>query len=211
MLHTDLDQPVRGSASTMNNLLFAVCDGIGGEVAGEAASFMGVETIKGDATGYTDLEYMIKNMNQKVCEYARNHHISSMGSTAAILKMKGGVVQGANVGDSTIFLFRDGKLKKMTVDHVAKGIFCKKPPLTQCLGIEEGEMLLEPHLFQEKCRKKDYYLICSDGVTDLLNENEIADIIKENVELEQIINVLKRWIYEAGATDNATMICCKID
>ncbi len=92
LLHTDLDQPVRGSASTMNSLLFAVCDGMGGEAAGEAASFMGVETIKGEATGYTDLEYMIKNMNQKVCEYARNHHISSMGSTAAILKMKGGMV-----------------------------------------------------------------------------------------------------------------------
>lgn len=60
----------------------------------------------------TGLEHLIKNINQKMCEYARNHHISSMGSTAVILKMKGGVGREANIGDSTIFLFRDGKLKK---------------------------------------------------------------------------------------------------
>lgn len=71
---------------------------------------------------------------------------------------------------------------------MAKSIFYKKLLLTQCIRIEE-----------------------CDGVTVLLNEKKIADIIKENVELEQIINVLKRQIYEAGATDNMIMICCKID
>lgn len=211
MIHKDLEQFVRGAAWTTEDPLFAICDGMGGEACGEAASFTGVEAIGAERRKVADLTSMIQKMNRNIYEQAQNNGIEFMGSTAAILKMKRGKVLGANIGDSSVFLFRDGELKKLTVDHVTEKHAWRKGELTQYLGVGENEMILEPHLFQVKCRQGDYYLMCTDGVTDMLGQSEIAGIIRESISLEQIISVLKKRIYEAGAKDNTTMICCRID
>lgn len=211
-----LETPISGFHSLTDKPAYAVFDGMGGEKHGEIASFISaftfskaLKTVSGDpATVLNQACYM---MNDAVCRFMLENSIRSMGSTAAILMFDPVYVTVCNLGDSGIFRVLDGSLLKVSTDHVeSNSAFSSKPMLTQFVGIPKEEYLIEPSIRILTHNTGDRFLICSDGLTDMVRENDIAAIINTapdiNVAAEQLLSeALKR-----GGYDNTTIIICEV-
>lgn len=114
-------------------------------------------------------------------------------------------------------MFTD-KITQLSIDHAQKGNLLRKGPLTQYLGIPEEEMILEPYIGTGSIKKGTRYLICSDGVTDMLRDKSLLDIVSEkglggerNIEnrLVKVVRTLYEEIMRYGAVDNATIVLCE--
>ena len=160
-------------------------------------------------------EYIIQSMNNAVCAEAEIR-FNSMGCTAAMLMFFENHVYLSNLGDSPIFRFRGGKLEQISVDHTdaemlkKQGITKRKPHLTQCVGISPEEMTLQPYYYEERTKIGDRYLICSDGLTDMVSKEEIAKTLFEMKEIEQCAEVLIQKALDGGGRDNITVLLVDI-
>ena len=113
-----------------------------------------------------------------------------------------------NLGDSRIFLLRGNKLQKISVDHVAEGTIFKKPPLTQHIGIPTDEFRIDPYIVSLKIRKGDRFLICSDGLTDMLSFEDIEAFLVETHSISDCVNDMMKMVYAKGAIDNTACPKC---
>lgn len=201
----------------------AVCDGMGGESFGEVASLLAVESIQPHT--YYELpegaKADVQTANCKVCRYITEHRGMRSGSTLAALYVDSGRAVCCNVGDSRVYLLRDGKLTQLSKDHnsaqrlidsgrmteaEARGSSARHT-LTQYLGIFQEEMLLEPHFSQPVAiRNNDRFLLCSDGVTDMLWDAEIAEILSGSARPAQQAAQLIEGALDSGGKDNITVI-----
>ena len=213
----------------------AICDGMGGEQDGEIAAYIAVKQLKAYQKrhpGILDsfnahINMYVKSANYAMCEYMKNHEGIRMGSTVSILcihPQKHEAVAG-NVGDSKAFLFRSQKLKKLSEDHneaqsmVALGIITEeesrthkaKSTLTQHLGIFQEEMVIEPFVSDTVMLKQgDIFLLCSDGLTDMLAYQDIEMILQKKGKL---LTMAKRLVKQAnanGGKDNVTVLMAKV-
>ena len=224
-------QAVKGrtvnSSHPLCTVLAAVYDGVGGAEKGEVASFLSaqemnrcIEPPMGDG-----LYDYIRIANAEILRAAQGQQ---MGSTYVGLVIRHDLCWFNNVGDSRGYLFRNGRLKRMTHDHnmvmelVEEGILTKeqaaKHParhaIYQFLGMKEEDALMEPYehpVFGAKAG--DYFLLCSDGLTDMLDEEEIVDILDGDMASEPDLSEVKekaaRLVEEAlkrGGRDNVTVI-----
>lgn len=208
-----MDLPISGDVISKKPTLFGIFDGMGGEECGEIASYIAAKEAAATPLGKdgtTVLKEYCMRSNDKICEYAENNGISSMGTTAAMLLFSKKEITLCNIGDSKIFRFSDGKLEQISKDHVALMEFAVKPPLTQNLGIPSTEFIIDPYLAQGKYNDGDIYLICSDGLTDMVTNREIADELANNPFIEALNNLLNKAL-ENGGRDNITIILCKIE
>ena len=208
-----MDLPLSGDVLSKKPTLFGIFDGMGGEECGEIASYIAAKEAAATPLGKdgtTVLKEYCMRSNDKICEYAENNGISSMGTTAAMLLFSKKEITLCNIGDSKIFRFSDGKLEQISKDHVALMEFAVKPPLTQNLGIPSTEFIIDPYLAQGKYNDGDIYLICSDGLTDMVTNREIADELANNPFIEALNNLLNKAL-ENGGRDNITIILCKIE
>ena len=85
-----------------------------------------------------------------------------------------------------------------------------KPPLTQYLGIPEESMGLEPTIVPQKAEIGTRYLICSDGITDMLSDGEIADILTREISVSETVELLVERALIKGGRDNITVILCEL-
>lgn len=211
--NAEMDLPISGDVISKKPTLFGIFDGMGGEECGEIASYIAAKEAAATSLGKDGTavlkEYCMRS-NDKICEYAENNGISSMGTTAALLLFSKKEITLCNIGDSKIFRFSDGKLEQISKDHVALMEFAAKPPLTQNLGIPSTEFVIDPYLAQGKYNDGDIYLICSDGLTDMVTNREIADELANNPFSEALNNLLDKAL-ENGGRDNITIILCKIE
>ena len=92
-----------------------------------------------------------------------------------------------------------------------KSIFFAKPPLAQYLGMEEEDMVLLPQTGTLPINPDNLFLLCTDGVTDMLSDNEISEIIRSCEKTDLCIEKLKQAVLAAGAKDNATAVLCGIE
>ncbi|MBQ9674250.1 MAG: serine/threonine-protein phosphatase [Ruminococcus sp.] len=194
---------------------FCVFDGMGGEAAGEVASSISATTFNNIYKSVLDLDFqsiadMCYIMNRNVCRFAQRHNIQCMGTTAAMLLFEQKSVYACNLGDSQIFLLRGNKLQKISVDHVALGTIFKKPPLTQHLGIPKDEFKIDPYIVSFKIKKGDRFLICSDGLTDMLEQDDIEAFLFETHNIEDCVNDMMELVYARGAVDNTTIVLCEV-
>lgn len=207
------------------NHLLGVFDGMGGYNAGEEASFLAATTAgkyyprvaAGEDPGAL-LEELCMDANKAVCEVSKGNR---MGTTCALLHLTSGAYTICNVGDSPIFLFRDGLLSQISLDHNGRRTYeaatgmpaplGKKFALTQCIGIPEDEMLIEPFLASGALEPGDVFLLCSDGVTDMVTQERIGEIISTCKEPKEIMKVLVEEALEAGGRDNITAICARAE
>lgn len=194
---------------------FCVFDGMGGEACGEVASSISASTFDNIYKSIVDFDQqsiadMCYIMNRKVCIFAKRHKIQYMGTTAAMLFFDKKDVKACNLGDSRIFILRGDELKKISVDHVAEGTIFKKPPLTQHLGIPSDEFKIDPYIADLKIRKGDRFLICSDGLTDMLSFEEIEAFLYETHRIEDCVNDMMDLVYARGAVDNTTIVVCEV-
>ncbi|HAG69002.1 MAG: protein phosphatase 2C domain-containing protein [Lachnospiraceae bacterium] len=193
-------------------LLVGVFDGMGGEECGETASLLASETAA-EVTDWRDpiesLLSLCEKANEKICRFARENSIESMGTTGAMLVFDDTGITLCNIGDSRIFRFASGELVQISVDHTAPYNFGGKPPLSQNLGIPPEEMRIEPYVAKGNYQDGDIYLISSDGLTDMVTESGIARILSEN-DLAGAEDKLLQTALENGGRDNVTIILCEV-
>lgn len=204
--------PINGEATSGDITLFAIFDGMGGEECGEVASYIAAKVsseIQFSNGSVDDLKNFCKDANHRICSYSEENSISSMGTTAAMLLFSKKYITLCNIGDSKVFRFSAEGSEQISEDHVAVSAFGKKPPLLQNLGIPPEELLIDPFFSKRSYIDGDKYLICSDGLTDMVSMNTISKYM-----LNQPPNIASRMLVdkalEKGGKDNITVIAIEI-
>lgn len=219
-----LEKPIHKKIAAKHDSFFCVFDGMGGGDYGEAASFAGARTMKKelsqiDTVLYPEqfLEELCQNLNLAVCMQQEVLGSDRMGSTVALLLFHDGGVYAANIGDSKIFLLRNGELEQISQDHddskyiQQMGISHRKPRLTQYLGMNPDKVRMEPYICGMEVLKKDRFLICSDGLTDMVDQEKITQILSENKDAQQAVQKLLDLAMEQGGVDNTTIMVCNVE
>ncbi len=202
----------RGSVDSRERPLFGVFDGLGGEECGEIAALIAAECAAGlqiSRNPAEDLAAFCQVANREICGYAEKNGVFSMGTTAAMLSFTEAGITLCNIGDSRVFRYSGGDLRQISRDHIAGAPYGRKPPLSQNLGIPADELILEPYLARGSYRRGDVYLICSDGLTDMVSEESIAGVLG-SVSAEEAAGVLAQMALDNGGRDNVTVIVCGV-
>lgn len=210
---------IMGKAAQSQNPVLAVFDGMGGESCGEIAAYLAADACgrhynenKKDLKDQPEqfLDEICRSMNRAVYEYSLENRVRSMGTTMAMLAMGDEALYACNVGDSRLYQANNGKFQQISIDHVLKGGPFGKAPLTQYVGIPEDSMRLEPYISQLECQPGMRYLICSDGMTDMLSDGEIADILTREIPVKEAVEILLDRALKKGGRDNVTIILCEV-
>lgn len=216
-----LRNPAYIDASVKRGLCYAVFDGMGGENFGEIASFAAARQMQQTERTLGDYlipekKYLIRlslQLNEAVLQAKREQCTDRMGTTMVALYFSGRYVYVCNIGDSRAYRLRDGEFLQISEDHVESrpGREHKKAPLTQHLGINPEDMLIEPYIAKGELRKGDMYLLCSDGLTDMLSNLEISCLMHDSISIDECASQLIQAALEKGGRDNITVIVCKIN
>ena len=198
VLSSDLSKP----------LTFGVFDGMGGESAGETASYIAAKTFAENNTA--SLSDICKIANEKVCFFSKEYGIRSMGSTVAVLRVSKENVSLVNLGDTKIYHWNE-TLKQKSVDHtdverVKELNLKRKPFLTQHLGVFPEDFAIEPYTEVIKASSGDRFIICSDGLTDMVNVETIERIVKIEKTPKACVKSLMNLALRYGGRDNITII-----
>ena len=219
---------VFASEQAVGNLtnLFVVADGMGGHNAGDFASSFAVQvlldTVKADAE-YNPIKIIrkaIENANLKLLEQAaKNEGMSGMGTTMVAVTVVDHYAYVANVGDSRLYVMDDG-IRQITKDHslveemVRMGEISRedarnhpdKNIITRALGAKEE---VDIDFFDIKLHPDSIILLCSDGLTNMVTDDVIAQIVKEAPSLETAGQSLIRLANENGGKDNIAVVLVK--
>lgn len=208
-----------GSRATASLPVMAVFDGMGGESCGEMASYLSAlvcdkwyntrrREMQRNPEEY--LDGLCKDMNRTVCTYAEENKINSMGSTASLIVFTEQDAYICNLGDSPVFEICDGQMDQLSVDHVLNNTIFGKPPLTQFVGVPEEYMLIEPSISKVSLKSGTSYLVCSDGVTDMIAKEELTNLLTMEAPCEKIVEAIWKRAMEKGGRDNITLILCQV-
>ena len=215
-----LSHPLQMEGRLQDGFCCAVFDGMGGENFGELASYAAARQMQVMQSSQGDwphseneyLEKMTQQLNEAVSEAQCRMRTDRMGTTMVCLYVWGRHGYVCNVGDSRAYRLRDGELLQLSQDHVHKraGSEGKKAPLTQYVGYGTDEIEIQPHIEQSELKKGDVYLLCSDGLTDMLTNLEITDIMLHNKDPQTCVQALIQSALERGGRDNITAIVCTL-
>ena len=206
--------------------IYVVADGMGGHLAGEVASAMAINAIKGmaekhDIASITMLKEAVLAAHEAICAHAQqNANCSGMGTTISAMWRGGHYMYVAHVGDSRIYRMRGGKLEQITQDHslvqelVRAGIItpeeAKTHPrrniITRALGTQ-GENA--PDLLAADMEPGDLWLLCTDGLCGMISDLDIMGVLSSSDNLEQMADTLIEKALAAGGRDNVTLILCR--
>ena len=221
-----------------NSYICAVCDGMGGEKGGETASFEAVsrlhDAVKNTTFSKMDLQNKIQRVNKYVGETNRAIHdmaeesidLSGMGTTFACLMIEDSQAVAMNVGDSRVYLHRKETLKQLTRDHseserlIRLGIITREQArghksrfmLNRHLGMALEEGILEADTSEIiQLQEDDTFLICSDGLTDMVEDKTIEDILCNCVNADDASQKLMNEALVNGGKDNVSAIIVNIN
>lgn len=210
------------SKNSSMTVCYGVFDGMGGEASGEKAAYIAAKSFAGNISAKKNgisKQWLVDaclKMNEEVCAESQKHDYIRMGSTVAIIGFEEDKAYTCNLGDSKIFLFRNDSLEQLSYDHTDArilkeyGIRARKPSLTQHLGIHPSEMILEPYCKEISINSGDKYLICSDGLTDMVGLNELHKVLNEVEMTEKAVSTLQQKALENGGKDNITIILIEV-
>ena len=211
-----LSTPLTDISCNTTTPIFAIFDGMGGAKCGEMAAYLAAKSFDSlyTAGDITDpLQFLIsscKNMNSEICSYATENQAMGMGTTAAILAFGKKKIHVCNIGDSKVFL-RDAKtLTQISQDHIVLVPGARKPPLSQHLGIQPNEFVIEPYFATGIYGDGDRYLLCSDGLTDMVSLDEIDTALSAKNSVTDTANFLMETALYNGGSDNITIILCEL-
>jgi protein phosphatase len=179
-----------------------LADGIGGHVGGEIAAAVAIAIMRPVMAGLrTDHDVATALTTTNAALYlamSRAPELLGMGTTVAGVVLQGGEALAFNVGDSRIYLFNRSGLSQVSTDD-AEGHF-----LTQCLGGSQVQVPLEPHVVRVPFEAGTTMLLCSDGLTDMLSDAEIAQVLKQGA--SDPAAALVDAALAAGGHDNVSAI-----
>lgn len=211
--------------------LFLISDGMGGHRGGELASGFVSETLSVQIeTGLSGVANcsaptLRKFLSQSIILHNKEVHsesiseagIRGMGATLVLCLVHNGRAYAANLGDSRLYRLRNNRLKLLTRDHtvvselIEAGLISieaafhheTRGQITQYMGMPEAA---RPHLHSFALKPFDRLLLCSDGLTDMLPDARIREVISLDNNLENAADILVQEANEAGGHDNTTVI-----
>ncbi|MCW3056816.1 MAG: protein serine/threonine phosphatase [Solirubrobacterales bacterium] len=207
--------------------LFVVADGMGGAQAGEVASRIAVEYFQpglGDASQpERELAELARAANSRIHELSHsNAEQAGMGTTLTAVYVGEDEVAIAHVGDSRAYCLRDGELLRLTDDHSLVDELMRQGRLTPEEAVEhpqrsvitralgpEGAVEVDTRSY--RARAGDVYLLCSDGLTTMLSEEEILALLLGNPRLRDAGEALIGAANEAGGRDNITVVLMRLE
>lgn len=208
-----------------------VADGMGGAVAGELASRMFADAAYQIFSGNLDRsEKAILDLVQRAFVFANkkildhvdeNPHHRGMGCTADLVALSNERFVIGHLGDSRTYRFRNGQLKQLTKDHslvqdqLDRGLItsaeARRHPhrnvILRAVGIESRLAL---DLIKVKALSQDQFLLCSDGLTDMIDDALISDVLSSDIVLAQKVEKLINMAKSAGGNDNITVVLSEI-
>jgi serine/threonine protein phosphatase PrpC len=229
-----VDQYCTGYDLEKFGLFFVIADGLGGHAAGEIASKMACEEAvsvyyNGDAmarqgsdgseSNVSRLEKTLWSAHNKIVNFAKEHdELRGMGTTLSALALTKDQVLIAHVGDSRIYRFRNRSCERMTIDHTENQLLldtgkiqpeqesnhCYRHIITQALG--GGGALTSVFTRVESLRRGDRFLLCTDGLHDLVTDHEIGKILVEHPSPKAASDELVQAAIRRGGHDNVTVI-----
>ncbi len=229
IVRTDVGRQRRSNedSSYASGPVFVVADGMGGAQAGEVASQMAVEAF---AAGLPEqgspeerLSIVVQKANQEIHARSRSDAASAgMGTTVTAAYLDEDAVVLAHVGDSRGYLLRDGELSRLTEDHslveelLRGGKLTEEEALehpqrsviTRALGIEP---IVEIDTWTYPLRPGDVVLLCSDGLTSMLSEQQVQQVLVESADLAQAGDRLIAEANAAGGRDNITVVLFRVE
>jgi protein phosphatase len=204
--------------------LFAVADGMGGHKGGEVASQLALDTLEAEfREGRVDLVQQIKDANAAVFERSQaDTSVKGMGTTLTAVVVEGGSALFAHVGDSRAYLLRADDLRQLTDDHTLVARMVKsgeiseaeaevhphRSVLTRALGTEPDIVVDE---FDVALTDGDRLLLCSDGLTGMVTEEQIAAILSSTADPQEAADRLVRAANRAGGVDNITVVVIDLE
>ena len=220
----DINEDYFGSFSGSFGSLLLVCDGMGGHKGGEIASRLTVETISNYFEKLNDSYNISEEINKSleaantsmILKAKENSDLTDMGSTVVLVLIKDELVYYTSLGDSRIYKIRDGAIYQITKDNslvqqmvdsniITKDeakVHPKKNVITKALGTNDE---LEPEIYETfKLQVNDKLILCSDGLTAHVDEEEIFQL-SENNPPQEAAQKLVELANERGGTDNITV------
>ena len=206
--------------------LFGVADGVGGLPGGAEAAALALESVAGGIRGAgttPNLTAIVRAANDAVHRLGQTlSPDTGIGSTLTFGHIRGADLQIAHVGDSRCYALRDDQLELLTSDHSvenevrarrARGesVFFhegNRNALTRCMG---QPFTLDVDIIDRPLRPRDRYLFCTDGITRLVDEPELADLLGKNEEPEPLLREIIALAIRRGGPDNATGVLLFID
>ena len=196
--------------------VFIVADGMGGHKAGDYASKVTVETIVAEAA--VVLEQAIKTANTLIRKCAEEYpEMEGMGTTVVAATCDGDVLRVANVGDSRLYIANNKEIRQITRDHslveemVRMGGIAReearnhpdKNIITRAVGADDA---VKPDFFTVRLNRGDIVLMCTDGLTNMLEDEEIRMILEESRDMVEKAEELVKAANEKGGKDNISVI-----
>lgn len=161
--------------------LYVVADGVSLPYGGKEAAERSIKYLK--SYFKDDLKKAIEIVNKKICEEKiKNPKIGHTTLTAGFIKGK--TINMGHVGDSFAFIVKKGKIREITSPDGFRGTSI----LTQAIGQQN----INIHFYEETFQKEDYIILSTDGITDVLSNKEISDIVKKHKKPKNIVNSLIR-------------------
>ena len=212
--------------------LIAVADGMGGHAGGEVASAIAINALAQLLPVISDQEIDIDSredlflnityeIDSQILEKSKQApELAGMGTTLTALNISGDNVELLHIGDSRCYRYRDNKLEQLSYDHTVmqelldqgrltpEEVFDhpQRSLLTQALMGDSG---LDPILVSYEIKADDQFLLCSDGLTNVLSDYEIGKII-ESKSGDAVITALIAEVKSKGAPDNITIIWAQV-
>lgn len=211
-----------------NELLLAVADGMGGHKAGEIASSIAISHIgkrfseissignKEDAVAW--IKDIVSEANVLIYKYTAEHPESTgMGTTLVLSVLTSDFLLFGNIGDSSGYVIKNKKIHKITTDHTLVNLLVKSGELTpeeakehprknvlmRALG---AATIVEMDIFDVET-DVDGIFLCSDGLTNMLKEEQITEVLNEEITLEEKIKKLITKSNNRGGNDNISIAC----
>ena len=208
---------------------WAVADGMGGAAAGEVASRIFVETateaFASNSTAETQMD-RVKNAftlaNRRMLDHVALHpDHAGMGCTAEILAISGDDIFIGHIGDSRTYRLRNAELKQLSVDHslvaeqIKQGLISEQDArghamrhvILRAVGNKEP---IELDLLKGKGLAGDIFLLCSDGLTDMVDDAAIRKCLTQEESLQALVDQLIELAKAAGGKDNITVVLVKL-
>lgn len=206
--------------------LFAVADGMGGHQAGEVASRLAAAALREDvepAGGTERIEELIREANRRIWQHSKEDVTASgMGTTVTAARVEGDSVTIGHVGDSRAYRIREGQIEQLTEDHSLAAelersgklsaeearMHPQRSVITRALGTDPD---VEIDAFSVEGRPGDVYLICSDGLSSMVDDATILAVVEgRRSNLETAARELVRAANRSGGEDNITVVCFEL-
>jgi serine/threonine protein phosphatase PrpC len=207
--------------------VFVVADGMGGAQAGEVAAGMAVETFAQELSGSGSVEEQLagraREANRRIYDIASTQRErAGMGTTLTAAYLDGSQLAIAHVGDSRAYLFRDGSLTRLTQDHSLVDELVRRGKLTEEEAAEHPQRSIitralgpEPDVdvdtWTYPVRAGDLLLLCSDGLTSMVSEERVAEILAGSQALDSVAQALIDEANQAGGRDNITVVLVRLE